>query len=228
MSTFLQLVQQLYRELGLSGTVPTTVVFQTNIRRRAVDWIAEADYETQSKWNDWNFMWAQWSTGTVTGTANYAAPTSPAVGRYDVESFYIDRISDDFQHLSVIPYKDWRRDYRNGVKTNGLPEMFTILPDKSVTLEPPPDSSSYTLTADYWKKPTKMTVDADTSEVPVEFERIIIARAKVMYAEHFKDLEMLQMAGAEYATLLKQLEAAELPDRQDRVSQATELVIQVQ
>jgi hypothetical protein len=226
MSTFLQLVQQTYRELGLTGPVPTTVIAQSNIRRKVVDWVAGADYAIQTLWSDWNFMWAQYSKGTEVGVANYAAPTDLA--RWDVDSFWIDYNTDDAQKLAYIKYKDWRETLRQGVLDNNLASLVTVLPDKSITLDVPADSASNTITADYWKKATKMSADASTSPIPVDLERIIICRAKLFYGEAYKDMEVLQIAGAEYNSILQLLEDRELPDRNDRMSQAPDMVIVVE
>lgn len=223
--TFLALVQQFYREMGYSGVVPTTVVSQTSQKRKAVDWIAEAEYLINTRWADWMYLWTQWSQGTTSGTANYSAPSD--IGTWDKESFYLNYTADTYQQLTYIPYKEWREDWRQGTKTNTLPDQFTILPDKSITLEAPPDDS-YTLTADYWKSPTKMTTDTETSPIPDRFERIIIVRAKLIHAEHFGDMPLYQQALLEYNELLDRLEADQLPDRYDRHSQAMDQTIVVE
>lgn len=223
--TFLSSVQQFYREMGYSGAVPSTVVGQTSQKRKAVDWVAEAAYLIDSRWFDWDYMWAQHSVATAPGTANYSAPSD--LGTWDTESFYLNYSANTHQHLDYIPYKQWRKEYRQGTKTNALPDMFTVLPDKTVTLEAPPDAV-YTLTADYWKEPTKMTADADTPAMPDKFERIIVVRAKVLHAEHFGDQGLMQVALGEYAELLDRLEADQLPDRHDRLSESAGQTIVVQ
>ena len=223
MSTYLQLVQQTYRELGLTGSVPSAVTGQTNIKRKVCDWVAAADYAIQSLWQDWNFMWAQYSHGTEVGVANYAAPADLA--SWDTESFWIDYSTDDYQKLGYVQYKEWRETLRQGVLSNDLASLVTVLPDKSITLDVPADSASNTITGDYWKTATKMTADGDTSPIPVDLERIIICRAKMFYGEAYNDLDILQLAGAEYNSILKILEARELPDRPDGMSQAPEMVI---
>lgn len=215
--TFLQLVQQFFREIGYSGVVPTTVVSQTKQKKNCVDWIAEADYLINTRWADWNYLWKQWSRSTVVGTANYAAPSD--IATWDKESFYLNYTADTHTQLSYLPYKEWREVYRQGTKTNALPDVFTILPDKSVTLEAPPDAI-YTLTSDYWKAATKMSADTDTPEMPTEFQRIIVVRAKLIHAEFHGDQSLYQLALVEYNELLDRLEADQLPDRYDRHSEA--------
>lgn len=225
MSTFLTLVQDFYREMGYSGTVPSTVVSQSSQKRKAVDWIAKAEYQINTKWFDWNFLWTQWSRSTVAGTANYAAPSD--IGTWDLESVYLDYTADSYQNLDYITYKEWRRDYRNGTKSNALSDSFTILPDKSITLEPPPDAV-YSLSADYWKAPTRMTVDASQTPIPAQFERIIIVRAKFFHYDHFADGNIPPAVMGEYGDLMDKLEADQLPDRPDRLSEQQEMTITVE
>lgn len=223
--TFLQLVQQFYREMGYSGPAPTTVVGQTSQKRKAVDWIAEADFLINSRWVDWDYMWSQWTQATVSGTANYAAPAD--IGTWDKESFYLNYTSDSYAKLNYISYKEWREQYRQGTQTNDEPNLFTVLPDKSITLQSPPDGI-YTIYADYWKEPTKMTADADTPEMPDRFQRIIIVRAKIIHAEHFENQMLYQQAIMEYGELLERLEADQLPDRYDMHSQSLNMDIVVE
>lgn len=216
MSTFLQLSQQLWYELKLSGTAPSAVTGQVGVKRECCRWIAESAYQIEMLWTDWEFLWTQWSQSTTADTANYS--NSSTVRKWDTESFTLDGTTDSYVRLVYIKYKKWRDAYSHGDKDSGKPWGFTVLPDKSVTLEPPPDDV-YTLTADYWIAPTKMTGNSDTPSIPTRFERIIIARAKMMYAEQYGDQDILATAGAEYNLLLKKLEGEELPDRQDTMSQ---------
>ena len=140
MSTFLELAQQLRQELGVSGTGPTTVVSQVGTLKKVCDCIIEADYMIAILWADWNFLWKQW-TPSATVSATYSAPSG--LGKYDKESFYF---SIDDTCLTYVPYKKWRESYRDS--DTGTPDMFTIKPDNSVVLEPPPDTVG-SLTADY-------------------------------------------------------------------------------
>ncbi len=61
-----------------------------------------------------------------------------------------------------------------------------------------------------------MTVDASTSAIPTRFERIIIAKAKIHYAEHEEFPNVYELATKEYEELYQKLAAAELPGQAAR------------
>jgi hypothetical protein len=212
-STFLQLFVTTARECG-KPTVPTAVTGQTGQLLEIVNWVADADSETQSRWFDWDFLHlGTWTTATVIGTAAVSAPSD--LGVWDEDSFYLNYTAATHKQLPVMDYKTWRRDYRQGVKTNKKPDNVVILPDLSLKLEPPPDAV-YTLSADYWKRPTKMTTNSATSPIPEEYERIIVARAKLFYAESYGANEILLSAQVEFDDLLDKLESKYLPSQKGR------------
>ena len=112
------------------------------------------------------------------------------------------------------------------MQTNQKPDSVVILPDLSLRLQSPPDDV-YSLTGDYWKRPAKMTANGDTSPIPEEYERIIVARAKIMYAESEGAPEVLASAQIEFDDLLDKLEAKYLPggQRSRRMSEAEMIVV---
>lgn len=209
MSTYLQLCQKMIRDLGLSNTI-TTVSGQSGMSRKVVDWIADADEQIQALWADWQFLWSQYSTTTIAGTQEYAKPLD--FGVWDLDSFYLDYNISNYQHLGYIDYIAWRQAYRQNPADNDKPSLFTLTPAHNIYLEPTPDAV-YTLTADYWAAPTRLSDNTDTSAIPDRFERIIIAKAKIFYAEHDEFPTVYELASREYADLLKQLQAAELPGK---------------
>jgi hypothetical protein len=190
------------------------VLNQVGILEKVVNWVADADKETQGLWFDWDFLHVDdWSDNTIANTPTVAAPAD--IGAWDEESFYLDYTTADHKHLTVLDYKQWRRDLRQGVKTSQKPDSVVILPDLSLRLESPPDAI-YSLTADYWKRPARMAANSDTSPIPEEYERIIVARAKIAYAEIQGVGEILASATIEYDLLLDKLEAKCLPNQKGR------------
>lgn len=213
-STFLQLCQTVRRECRIAGSGPTAVTGQTGVLDRVVNWVADADQELQGRWFDWDFLHVTtWSHSTVANTATVAAPAD--LGVWDRESFFLDYTTANHKNLPVIDYKKWRTLLRQGVKTSQKPDNVIILPDNSLILEAPPDDV-YSLTADYWKRPVKMTGPTDTSPIPEEYERIIVARAKIAYGEGESVGEILASGQVEYDDLLDKLESKYLPDQKAR------------
>lgn len=207
--TYLEFCKKMVRDLGLKNSI-TTVTGQTGMNQKIVDWVADADNEIQTIWSDWDFLWAQYEETCIVGQLEYTKPSD--LGTWDFDSFYLNYTSDDYVYLSMLDYRTWRKVYRQGTQTNDEPNLFVITPAKNIYLEPRPDDT-HLLTADYWRSPTWMTANTDTSPIPSRFERIIIARAKIYYAEHEEFPTVFELATKEYADLLKRLEDAELPGR---------------
>ena len=218
-STFLQFCQATRRACGLPGSGPTTVTGQVLQMEKVIEYVALADAEIQGKWFDWDFLHVStWSSSTVINEPSVTAPTT--IGVWDEDSFYLDYSTSNYKKLPVLPHKDWRANYRQGVKVAQQPSHIVIMPDLSLILEPKPDAV-YSLTADYWKRPVKMTADSDTSLIPEEYERIIVARAKVMYGEDIAAADLIISGQNEYDDLLDKLEAKYLPG-QSRVRRSSD------
>jgi len=214
-STYLTLCQRMKKECGIEGSenAPTSVLNQTGMLKKVVQWIADADEYILSQWLDWGFMLEEFSESTVAGTKDITAPSD--LGSWDTESFYLNYTSDEYVHLYVRDYFIWRNGDRLGTQTNDEPEYVIIKPDKSLILHPPPDAV-YTLTADYYKIATRMSADASTSPIPSRFDRLIIAQAKIYWATHEDAPEELQMAVAERDELMHRLESLYLPHSEAR------------
>ena len=212
--TFLELTNKLAQECGASAGNLSTVIGNTGNAGMYVKFIADADLEVQGLWFDWDFLHiGTWSVNTVVGTAAVAAPSD--LGVWDEDSFYLNSALTSNQKLTPMDYKNWRTNYRQGVQTNQKPDNIVILPDQSLKLHSPPDAV-YALTADYWKRPTKMTADDSTSPIPEEYERIIIARGKIFYGEKYAAGEVLQAGQIEFDYLLDKLEAKYLSNQAGR------------
>jgi len=207
--TYLELCQKMIRDLGLQNTI-SSVSAQTGMNKKVADWVADADEYIQSLWIDWNFLWAQHSENTIAGTRLITAPSD--LSAWDNNSIYLDYTSDDWQQLHKLDYLEWRSAYRQGTQTNDTPDRFVQLPNKNINLEPAPDKV-YSFTGDYWKAVTRMSANATVSAIPARFHRIILARAKIYYAEHDEFPTVFELASKEYKELLNDLEAAELPGK---------------
>ncbi len=210
--TFLELCNKVRQECKIPG-VMTSTAGQTGIFLDVVTWTADADNLIQTKWFDWNFLWSQWSTPTIVSTANYVAPTD--LNQWDKESIFLDYSTATFTQLKELKHKTWRKGVRNGVLVDNRPAYFVRMPNKSLTLSPVPDGV-YSLSADYFKQPVRMSDNADTSDIPEQFEQAIIELAKFRYAEDQGSQVLLNNANEEFAFWLSQLEKAELPDNEDR------------
>src|ERR1700747_1122553 len=99
--TFLQLVQDLYREVGAAGGTPSsaipTTVGVTGEILRLVNYVHDAELDIQNKWVDWKWLrktltfytGTQNQTGIFT-TLNGAISAQPTdLAEWDWKSFFI-------------------------------------------------------------------------------------------------------------------------------------------
>lgn len=223
-STFLELCKAARRACDISGTGPVSVIGQTGELENLVEWVALSDQETQSRWFDWDFLHVPtWTTNTIIGVATVIAPDN--IGTWDEESFYLNYTAATNVNLSVVDYREWRKTSRQGVKVNSTPSWVVIKPDLSLVLEPPP-VAVYSLSADYWRRPVKMVNNTDTSLIPEEYERIIVSRVKMMYAEFSGSSVLLSSAQIEFDDLLDKMEAKYLSGHKARrMMSASQMVV---
>ena len=210
-SSYLQLCNDVIRECAISGGDISAVTSQTGLRNKVVEWVAEADMHIQKLYRDWNFLHTSHSDTTITGNKDYVKPTD--LGHWDTSSFFLDYTSDDYVHLDEMDYIVWRNEYGLGTQTNDKPAWVIIKPNKDLILHSPPDAA-YTLTADYWQLPTRLSANTDTSSIPEQFEKIIVYRAMMFYAQHEEAGEFLQYANQEYQQALLELKANEAPNHE--------------
>ena len=208
MSTFTALVAALHRECGAAGTAPA-VTATAGQDLRLVKWIVEADYIIQTMWTDWRFLWAQASVPTIgsQATLDSSDPSFPAdLNYWDYATFMIDG-----DPLEVVEYFEIRGEV---LDTNeGQPGRVIVMPDNSLKFEPVPDTV-YTITADYYSTPVKLSSGSDTSAIPVEFENAIIGRALILYA-NYENAEEAKIQGMEmYEEGKARLENSQLPNKQ--------------
>lgn len=220
MSTFLQLVQQLQREAGIAGTAVSAVTSQTGIYEKLVNWVADADIHIQSMRVDWKFLWSEYSVSTTIGNALPASPSD--LGIWDKESFYLDYSLSTNRSLKYLDYLEWKKGRGRGVLTNRKPERISIKPDNQLILVNPPDAA-YALTGEYWKTPTRLAANSDTSDIPVQFERVIITQAKIWLAEeqeipYMRDEAIRELNGyGDDEGLMSRLKAHELVGNEGRI-----------
>lgn len=215
MSTYLELCQKLPKMAGITGYVPVTVTSQTGILEKICTWVADADVEIQRHYHDFPFLEKKVVITTSSGTAEYSLST---LGITDLNSwqpnhFVLKPNTTDVSTLSEMKYYDWRTsDARLANEDNDEPTSVIIKPDNTVVFSPTPDAT-YTSWGWYYKVPTKMTTDSSTSDIPSQFEDVILHLAKKKYAQYYGDTLLMQIAERDYYTELNRLIANQFTDR---------------
>lgn len=215
MSTYLQLCQDLARDIGIPGTGPSSVTANDLSEEEiaVVRYIKNADTDIQRRWFNWNFLWSE---ATLTPTASVSTLTSPAdLGNWKLDSFVWSKTTNDYQELEYVDWDEYKIVYKLGVVDSGTPEIFSVKPDNVIDVYPTPADTT-AISAEYWKTPTILAADADLSDIPARFRKIIIARAKIYYAENEDAPEILSGALAEFEDLLDKLESDQLPGQKNR------------
>jgi hypothetical protein len=228
----LSLVQSLQQECGVSGTILSTVGL-IGSQARLLAWINTAFEEIQTKHDDW--FWMRSSnilnpgvTGmqfqTVAGQASYPLGTGPGTSGVDPLLFgkwargtfrnYTTSVGITNEISMVDDFFDiWRDSYMistlRTVQTR--PMLVAIGPDESICLGPPP-SADYTITGDYFTAPTVMLLDTDIPVgLPVQFHRMIVYKAMMLYAGYEAAPEVFQKGSSNYERMMRELERYKLP-----------------
>lgn len=248
--TYLQLCQDLYREVGAAGGTPTqaipSTVGVTGEILRLVNYVHDAELEIQNLWVDWK--WLRKTLTFYTGTKNQtgifttqngavsALPTDLA--EWDWNSFFILQPSNTFfQPLPSAEWQEVRREVFDTVDFN-IPSRVIVMPDNTLRFDLIPDQS-YQCTAEYRSVPYDLKLDGDVSNIPARFaNRLIIEWARLKYGLFESAPEQVTHAKlAIYGTLddagiptnngiLAALENDQLPNRKNsRRQQGNSIVI---
>ena len=233
MSSFLVLCQDMARDVGIPGTGPSTTVTTTLSEEESsvIRYINQADQDIQSRWFDWDFLWSEASITAISGTSTLSSSntgfpgtsTIGPLGNWKLDSIVWDKSSDSYQILEYVEWNEYRENYKYGTVDSDVPEVFTIKPDGNLDLYPTPNSATV-VSAEYWRTPVVMStvispatnaVD-NVSAIPARFHKIIIARAKMYYAENEDAPEIAAGSVVEFEDLLNSLEADQLPRQKNR------------
>jgi len=215
---YLALCQELAEELGVGGAeagsgIPSAVAGQTAQLGNVVRWITQANNHINNQYQDWKFLWTEYSeTMTVgsrippthgTGDGN----TSVTVRRWDKTSFWLNKNTDEAIQLMYVEWNVFRRHYETGDHSeNSVPTYFTIKPDNSLVLDVPSEEA-YTITGEFWRRPTLLSSDTDTPDIPEEYHRAIVCGAAILYAGKEAAQGIQQSMAAEYSMFMNQLSA---------------------
>jgi len=218
--TFLQLVQRVHVESGRQGTAPTTVIGQTGMNARFVNWILSAYEHVQSLHESWLFRQKEFSFPTVNGVQNYTPATllytdfgawriDPDSNRFSGIKIY-SAIADE-QQMEYVQWDDYKTVYKMGSfrTQTGRPDIVTIKPDMSLDLWPIPNAV-YTVSGEYIKSLQTMTINASIPILP-DHHMVIVWKALMYYGAFEGASEVYAHGQNEYELLVAKLEYNQLP-----------------
>jgi hypothetical protein len=210
--TFLQLVQRLRQECGVSGADPTTTANQVRDIARLVGWISAAWVDIQGLRTDWHFMRQAVTFEVTPDDGNKYTPAQvgvPLLASYKRDSFraYSTAMGvSNEQILPHLPYDQFRNLYLFGANRSlqQRPILFTVDPDKNFVVGPSPDAS-YTIDGEVFGQPTDFVNDGDYPSMPPQFHMIIVYRAMLHYGQFEAAPEVYQHGEIEYKRMLTRL-----------------------
>lgn len=188
----LQLVRRLKVESGRSGTPPASIAVLSGDDIRLDYWIADAWLEVQRRRMDWAWMRKTVTGPLAIGVGVYAASALNVLvldfGRWQLDTgdytvrLYNSATPGPPRDLAWLPYEEFQERYLTQTVANGAPVHWSVAPDKRLLLGPKPNVSTYTISADYWAKPTAMVLDTDEPGMPEQFHMLLVWRALVEVA----------------------------------------------
>ena len=205
---YLALCDKLLKETGLSDQGVSSVVGQTGLNKKAVDWINRAWTEIQNL-NDWNFLWQTGSFDTVIGQQNYDPVTnlalSPTLNKWVNSSVRITE-SGLTGHLTYVPWSTWSRTSFTSAKPVG----FTIRPDGALSFNTLPDAA-YTIDFDYYRTPQQLSANTDELLLPEQYRDAVLYKAIIYVAAEQDAPELYQDAQAQLNIRLSAMGVTALP-----------------
>ncbi len=212
--SFLALCNAVCSEIGVTGgSMPTAEVINLTLQEqiRISNWVSQADLLIQNLWSDWRFLWYYDQAITLTAGQQTFTPSRVAQD-IDRRSLYLNPGTSSAYAPQWMP---WEQFYRLFIvqPTTGtdMPTNWAIDPSGKCWLSAPTVSANIPASLQYWLLPVPMVNDTDTSPIPNVFDRIIIERAKILYAEREDAAEILAGSSSEYMDLLDKLQAYALP-----------------
>lgn len=215
---YLQLCQGIVSELGLSGGSPTTLSAVTgntilelnNVTR----WIHDSALQLDNLWQDWKYLWNQYTGSALAGAQTLPAPTGtppPIVQLWDINKvrYRATGTTQLWQPVSYYSRSDLLLmfDPDNAVPT--APQGFTIQPDNTFFFGAPFDVG-YDFKTEFWRRPIELLANADTPSMPPQYHRIILCRAAVMYGNREDAPEIINGLETEYIDMLDKLQSDQL------------------
>jgi hypothetical protein len=201
--TWLQLSQALRREAGVQGDGPSAVTNQTGMYDNLVSWIQQAAVDVESLHDNWRFMHGFYQiTPTVTATRDY---TITAVPKRIEPNSVVATLGSVKHEVTFLDWSLFQEKYRTYVPAADQPPAVCTLTPAGALRFADYTTAGYTIDFEYVKRPVKMTLAADTPNIPEEFELITVYRALMDYGLFYNAPEAVQHGQIRYEDLLARL-----------------------
>lgn len=227
MATYLEIVQDFVREVGVGGgTGPSSVANQTGEMGRVVQFVRDAHRYICDLWPDWDFLWSEYQGNTTTtqaaagstvivrasatGGGGSGGQLPSNIREYVTDSFQVQD-GDSWVPVKYLRWQEFRPRFKVGkvAPASVKPTHWTVLPNRNIELSAP-IGGVYSYRFNYYRRSTDLS--ENSSEIEREIPaRLVLARAKIIYAERENAPEIMAGASIEYDDLLERLEANYCP-----------------
>lgn len=217
--TFLQLVQRLRQECGVSGSAPATLqgTLTAEIARLA-NWINAAWMDIQNARRDWYFMREDITFVATNDLGRTYTPTQAGVSLvsgYKLDSFRCYPEADGIGAQQYLPwrhYDTFRNQWMFGAQSlvASRPIEFSVDPHKNLLLGPIPDQN-YVVTGEAYLQPTNLVADADFPTMPPQFHMLVVYKAMQYYAGYENAPEVYDTGDLNYRRMMTQLVLDQAP-----------------
>ncbi len=217
--TYLGLCQAFVEDVGINAGQFSAVTSTNILEAKVARWIRSADLWIQDELISWPWLWRQVSGTLASGSATIARPTD--LKEIVKDSLVFDKGLTTAQRCQFMPWPHFRNLYEFSAKIDETyPSYFSVSPDAtaSFVLSSTPDDSTITYDFEYYRTPVPMENDASVPAMGVygeqETQRVIIARAKIMYGASENAPEIQAEGAAEYEDYIGNMMEKCFPENQ--------------
>lgn len=201
---FLALVRELQSKAGVTGPQASSVVNQSGMYLKLVNWTKQAWDMIQRKREDWLFMQGTHTHVLTIGQQEYNFVNDFSwadVRKFDPKSWRIENLGTDRTYMTYETW-DWFKGVYGPADTVGVgrPSVVTEPKRNHIRFNIAPELA-FTVTVDYTKTATSLAQDADEPDFPEEFHMAIVWVALSMYGYHEGAPEAIEQGDREWGVM---------------------------
>jgi hypothetical protein len=214
---FLEIAKRVNKECGISGDGPSSVVSQTGMSAKVVNWARTAHDEVQGTRSEWGFDWATSTQVLVEAQESYGMANDWGLDVKTVvkHGLYLYRTIDGPAAKHWPVFVSWGR-FREMRLPNatGLPIYWTQAPDNTLYFHPIPDAGITTV-LEFYRNPLELVNNFDVPRLPLRHHMAIVWRAVMFFCASEENPALLQSANMNFNAIMLRMSTSDLPEMED-------------
>lgn len=217
--TYLQLVQRLKQECGVTG--PDLLSVQGQLVAdiaRLTNWINAAWIDIQNARRDWFFMRQNVQFNATPDGGRLYTPAQvgiPHLASYKLDSFRCYSAALGVSNQQILPwepYDQFRNLYLFGANSlvSARPILFSVDPHKNVVLGPIPNET-YVISGEAYLQPAPLVNDNDIPTLPDQFHMLIVYKAMMYFGGFDAAPDVYDRGEIEFKRMMLQLQMDQAP-----------------